>query len=144
MGHRNSDDIIESLKKKIAMKDFVIAAKDDNIKKNEEQIRILLFENKDLKKRIENQNQSEIGGTKCKNCEQMFKTEVDCNEHMLANHSENSEKCLNCKANSQKVENLKCLTGRLQGMTKEFMEEKKRHKEICVLASKCSHDMMCP
>ena len=63
---------------------------------------------------------------------------------MLANHSENSEKCLNCKANSQKVENLKCLTGRLQGMTKEFMEEKKRHKEICVIASKCSHDMMCP
>ena len=74
---RNSDDIIENLKKELAMKDFVIAAKDDNIKKNEGHIRILLFENKDLKKCIENQNQSEIGGIKCKNCEKMFKTEVD-------------------------------------------------------------------
>ena len=33
--------------------------------------------------------------------------------------------------------------GRLQGMSKEFVEEKKKHKEICTMASKCTHEMMC-
>ena len=33
---------------------------------------------------------------------------------------------------------------RLQGISKDFMDEKTAHKAICALASKCRHEMTCP
>ena len=75
-----------------------------------------LMKTKDLKSYLEIGNQAVIGSMKCKSCN---------------------------KANSQKVENLKCLINWLQGMTKEFMDEKKINKKIYSLAAKCSHEIMC-
>ena len=122
------------------MKDLIISTKDDTIKKNAEKIGILSNENKELKKELENQS-SVIS---CKSCQKTFKAQFDLNEHMISNHPENSKVCLNCKANNQKLENAKCLVSRLQGMTRSFMDDKKRHKEMCDEAAKCCHEMMCP
>ena len=118
-----------------------INAKNDTFERNDIQIKSLSDENKYLKAKVENLKENEI---KCKNCDKKFKSEVDLNNHMITNHAENSNQCINCSANSQKMENMKCLLGRLQGMSKEFMDEKKKHKEICVIASKCSHELPCP
>ena len=32
---------------------------------------------------------------------------------------------------------------RLQGISNDLVEEKKKHKEICILSSKCPHEMAC-
>ena len=143
------EEIIASLKNEIDIRDAVIKEKDDNIKMKEEKIKNLTGEKKELADenealKLKLVKTTELSGIQCKSCDKIFTTEADCNSHMLKRHAENSLQSLNCKANTQKVINMKCMLTRLQGISKGFMDEKTAHKEICALASKCRHEMTCP
>ena len=46
---------------------------------------------KDLKTKLENENQVVIGSIKYKSCNKSFQTEVECNEYISASHAENSD-----------------------------------------------------
>ena len=75
---KSLEDIIGTLKKEMAMKDFVINAKDITIRENEEQIKLLKKENDNLKSKLVSSNEKSEKGIQCKSCEKTLLTLADC------------------------------------------------------------------
>jgi hypothetical protein len=146
---KHPEEANENLNKEIELKDFVINAKKVTIEKNVEQIRVLKAEHQILKSEVDNLKKSEKRPEKnsnCKICFRKFKTEEELKNHMVNEHKEEDTsdvQCLKCKENLQKTRKREFLMTRLQGMCKDFVEEKKKHKEICEFSKKCRHETAC-
>ena len=61
-----------------------------------------------------------------------------CIDHIQRNVSQ----CLNSKDDSQLTKSKEFIS-RLQGICKDLVDEKQKHKYICSIAEKCPHEMSC-
>jgi hypothetical protein len=101
-------------------------------KKKDSEIKNLHEENSHLNEKIDTMIKAN-NEKACHICEKKFENVED-----LKNHISNDHKT----GNSQLIKS-KEFIARLQGMCKDFVEEKKKHKNICKIAGKCPHEMSC-
>ena len=134
-----------NLKTANKQKDFDLVTKEKTIEKKETESKYLKDEKILLNKKNDNldkaNNESEIC---CQVCEDKFKTKTDLKSHIANKHKVNADstQCLNCKDNVHLMKSKECIA-RLQVISKDLVEEKKKHKTICPVSSNCPHEMAC-
>ena len=69
---------------------------------------------------------------------------MDLDSHFGKDHKiiSNPDNCSNCKDNKFMTKSKEFIT-RLQGISNDLVNEKKKHKQICQVAQNCPHEMAC-
>ena len=142
MRHREEIGENKEFKKKLEhLKETIKNLTKENKQKDSEIIskiretKDLKDENKRLNETInnldkaKNENETEIF---CQICEKKFITKEDLTTHIEANHKDNNQ-----------LIKAKEFVARLQGISNDLVNEKKKHKDICHIAQRCPHEMAC-
>ena len=130
----------KELKNKLKDLEEIIKNLKTENKKKDSKIKHLQEENNHLSVKIDNMIKANNENEKtCQICDKKFANVEDLKKHIGNDHIPVGSTSLD---NSQLIKSKEFLA-RLQGMCKDFVEEKKKHKNICNVAGKCLPEMSC-
>ena len=126
---KHLEETIKNLRADNKQKDLDLTKKAKIIEKKDKDIKDLTEENLLLKGRVENVEKSKEEKS-CQVCHNKFKTKLDLDCHIKDVHK------LDLIRSKEFI-------ARLQDISNNLVDEKKKHKQICKFSEKCPHEMSC-